>query len=354
MITYRARLDVADELALYLAGLLNAERRRRGTGRGRRALSTFKQAVLGLRWFRDRTAIPALARDNDISRATGYRYIDEVIEVLAAQAPDLHHALRQAKSDGATYLILDGKLFPCDRLTEKTTSVKGTPIDRWYSGKHHRQGGNIQALTTPDGFPIWVSPVEPGSVHDITAADHHALGALYWAASQLDLPTLADGGYQGTGAGVHTLIKRSKTGKGRPLSTDNHAYNQALRSLAAPANADSPSSPDAGAPSTTSQPAPAKSATSSKLHSSSPTTNTAKPTEITSMKTFPFFPPALRGRIVSTCGAVASRPPQNSRNSSPQAPNNFGNLRGPDLDPTAPHGSDWPMSKGRGRKEMCN
>jgi hypothetical protein len=234
VITYRASLDVADELALYLSGLLNAERRRRGTGRGRRALSTFKQAVLGLRWFRDRTAIPALARDNDISRATGYRYIDEVIEVLAAQAPDLHQALRRAKTDGAAYVILDGKLFFCDRLGEKATSVKGTMIDRWYSGKHHRQGGNIQAVTTPDGFPIWVSPVEPGSVHDITAAEHHALGTLYWAASQLNLPTLADGGYQGTGAGVHTLIKRSKTGKGRPLSLDNRTYNQALRSLRGP------------------------------------------------------------------------------------------------------------------------
>ncbi|MEB3372462.1 transposase family protein [Saccharopolyspora mangrovi] len=233
MITYRARLDVADELALYLAGLLNAERRRRGTGRGRRALSTFKQAVLGLRWFRDRTAIPALARDNNISRATGYRYIDEAIEVLAAQAPELHQALRKARNDGAWYVILDGKLFSCDRLSEKTTSVKGTEIDRWYSGKHREQGGNIQALTTPEGFPIWVSPVEPGSVHDITAAEHHVLGALYWAASQLDLPTLADGGYQGASAGVHTTIKHSKTGQRRPLDVDNRTYNLILRSLRA-------------------------------------------------------------------------------------------------------------------------
>lgn len=37
----------------------------------------------------------ALARDCGISRATGYRYLDEVIEVLAAQAPDLHEALQR-------------------------------------------------------------------------------------------------------------------------------------------------------------------------------------------------------------------------------------------------------------------
>ncbi|SDY99808.1 hypothetical protein SAMN05216215_10427 [Saccharopolyspora shandongensis] len=70
MITYRATLDVADELAHDLGRLLTEERRRRGTPLGRRALSPLKQAVMGLRWFRDRTAIPALARDNNISRAS--------------------------------------------------------------------------------------------------------------------------------------------------------------------------------------------------------------------------------------------------------------------------------------------
>lgn len=42
--------------------------------------------------------------------------------------------------------------------------------DLWYSGKHRRHGGNIQVLTDPTGYPVWVSDVEPGSVHDITAA----------------------------------------------------------------------------------------------------------------------------------------------------------------------------------------
>ena len=133
MITDRASLDVADELALYLSGLLADERRRRRTPLDRRVLSTFKQAVMGLRWFRDRTAIPARARDNDLSPATGYRYIDEVIDVLAAQAPDLHQALRQAKTDGAAYVILDGKLSPATDSARKPPAPKaprstgGTP-----------------------------------------------------------------------------------------------------------------------------------------------------------------------------------------------------------------------------------
>ncbi len=111
MIAYRAMLDLPRELAQYVGRLLHAERRRRGTRKRSRALTCFYQAVFALRWFRDNRDITALARDHGISRATGYRYLDEVITVLAAQAPDLHEALQQAKDDGATHVILDGKLF---------------------------------------------------------------------------------------------------------------------------------------------------------------------------------------------------------------------------------------------------
>ncbi|WP_190824290.1 transposase family protein [Saccharopolyspora pogona] len=220
-------------MVLFLSKLLAGERRRKGTRKGRRALTTFWQAVLVLRWFRDRTDTTKLARDHGVARATGYRYVDEGIEALAAQAPDLHDALQRAKDNGDAYLILDGKNFSSDRLGEKTTSAKDTEIDLWYSGKTREQAGNIQALTDPDGFPLWVSDVEPGSVHDITAAENHVLGALYWAYSQLDLPTLADGGYQGAGAGVLTPIKHPKTSKGRPLDVDNQTYNKLLRGLRA-------------------------------------------------------------------------------------------------------------------------
>lgn len=229
MIAYRAMLDVPRALVQYLGRLLQAERRQRGTRRSSRALSCFQQAVFGLRWFRDNRDIPALARDHGISRATGYRYLDEVIGVLAAQAPDLHEALQRAKDNGARHVILDGKLFSSDRWGEKTTSTKGNQIDLWYSGKAHEPGGNIQALSAPDGFPLWVSEVEPGSTHDLTAAREHVLGALYWAASQLDLPTLADGGYDGSGIGVFTPVKQPADGQ--VLDVNTRTYNALLRGL---------------------------------------------------------------------------------------------------------------------------
>jgi len=194
VIIYRATLDVPGELAKFLARLLLAERRRRGTPRGSRALTCFWQAVLGLRWFRDRTSADALARDHGVSRATAYRYLDEVISVLADQAPDLRGALERARDQGFSHMILDGKIIVSDRCKEPALSVKGEVIDLWYSGKAHCHGGSIQAVMAPTGFPLRVSGAEPGSVHDITAARIHALPARYQAAAA-GLRTLADPGY---------------------------------------------------------------------------------------------------------------------------------------------------------------
>lgn len=74
--------------------------------------------MLGLRWFRQDVDIRALGRDHGVSRATAYRYVDEVIEVLAAQAPDLHEALQYTQEQGMAYVILDGKVFSADRLLD--------------------------------------------------------------------------------------------------------------------------------------------------------------------------------------------------------------------------------------------
>jgi hypothetical protein len=228
VIAYRATLDVPRELVQFVARLLLAERHRRGTPKGSRALSCFWQAVLALRWFRDRTSPDALARDHGISRATAYRYLDEVIEVLASQAPDLRQALERARDEGFSHVILDGKVIPCDRCKEPAVSVKGEVIDLWYSGKAHTHGGNVQAVCAPDGFPLWVSDAEPGSVHDLTAARAHAFPSLYPAAAA-GLPTLADPGYDGAGIGI--LIPVKQPPDGRELDVNTRTRNALQRSL---------------------------------------------------------------------------------------------------------------------------
>lgn len=86
----------------------------------------------------------------------------------------------------------------------------------------------MQVLTGPHGYPEWVSPVEPGSTHDITAARAHALGALYPAAAA-GLKTLADKGYIGAGIGIMVPVKGSN------LAPDNRARNMLINAMRAPA-----------------------------------------------------------------------------------------------------------------------
>lgn len=100
LVTYVATLDVPRHVVEYLARLLTAHRRHLGTPRRSRVLGPFRQAVLVLRWFRERGCVHCLARDAGISQATGYRYLHEGIDVLAQQAPDLYEVLDRCRQEG--------------------------------------------------------------------------------------------------------------------------------------------------------------------------------------------------------------------------------------------------------------
>jgi hypothetical protein len=230
VIAYRAMVDVPRELVQYLGRLLAAERRACGTRTGTRALTCFHQALLVLAWFRKGEDLTLLGAGFGISRATAYRYRDEGIAVLAAQAQDLHTALWRVADDGWSHVILDGKLFDCDRLTETTVSIKGETIDAWYSGKHRDFGANIQAIMRPDGLPIWTSAALPGHLHDVTCARELGItAALNFSAADLHLPALADAGYESAGHGIKTPVKQPADGS--RLAPGNRSYNRLLRGL---------------------------------------------------------------------------------------------------------------------------
>ncbi len=206
MVSYRVTLDVPRDLILFVSGLLAVRRRQIGTRKGTRRLGCYRQALFGLAWFRDKRDIPRLGRGFGLPQSTAYRYLDEVIEVVAARAAGLRDALERALAEGTPYLILDGKVVGTDRYREKTVSRKGKTIDLWYAGKTHDFGGNIQALFYPSGIPLWVSDVLPGNVHDLAAARENVLGVLR---PFLDaMPVLADPGYEGAGHGVHVPVKK--------------------------------------------------------------------------------------------------------------------------------------------------
>jgi len=181
VITYPATLDVPEATAALLTDLLIVKRRRRGTGISARAASARDQALLVLRWFRDDADIKILARDIAVSVATGYRYLHEGIDVLAAHAPDLHQVFEQVRAEGWSHVTIDGTLIRTDRV-RMPNPVSGH--DLWYSGKHRAHGGNVQIVCDPTGFPVAISDAQPGSMHDLAAARATGfLGALYAAAA---------------------------------------------------------------------------------------------------------------------------------------------------------------------------
>jgi hypothetical protein len=61
---------------------------------------------------------------------------------------------------------------------------------------------------------------------------HAGLAAAYWAASQLNLPALAEAGHEGAGGGIYTPVKHPADG--HRLHADNRAYNRLLRAQRAP------------------------------------------------------------------------------------------------------------------------
>jgi hypothetical protein len=115
VIAYRATLDVPVRTVQRLAAWLATHRRQIGTRKGRRVLGCYRQAVMVLRWFRDDTSVRLLARDAGMGISTAYRYLHEGIDVLAAQAPDLHDVLDRARREGWSHVNLDGTL----RFTRK-------------------------------------------------------------------------------------------------------------------------------------------------------------------------------------------------------------------------------------------
>jgi hypothetical protein len=213
MLFYRAALPLSSKTLNFTAGVVR--RHRKAIGSRWRKLNPGQQALLVLAYLRKGETFDELAAGFGIGRTTAWRYVNEVIELLAARAPKLRQAITNAKRAGHAYVILDGTLIPVDRLA----------ADRpFYSGKHRKHGMNLQVIASPSGDILWVSGALPGSVHDKKAE---------WIWGVLDelekagLVTLADKGYQG-GAWAKVPYK----GRNKPESQKQ--ANRAHAKLRAP------------------------------------------------------------------------------------------------------------------------
>jgi hypothetical protein len=213
MLFYRAALPLSRKTLTFTAGIIR--RHRRAIGSAWRKLEPGRQALLVLAYLRKGETFAELAAGFGIGTATAWRYIQETVALLAARAPKLCKAVRDAKKAGYAYVIVDGTLIPVDRLA----------ADRpFYSGKHKRHGMNLQVIASPSGDILWVSGALPGSVHDKKAEWIWGVLAELEAAG---LVTLADKGYRGS-----TWAKIPYRGKDKPESQKE--ANRAHAKLRAP------------------------------------------------------------------------------------------------------------------------
>ena len=213
MLFYRAALPLSTKTLNYVAGIIR--RCRKALGSRWRKLNPARQALLVLAYLRKGETFADLAAGFGVGVATAWRYVDETAGLLAARAPKLRKAARDARNRGFAYVVVDGTLIAVDRVA----------ADRpFYSGKHKRHGMNLQVISSPDGEILWVSGPLPGSVHDKKA---EWIWGVIDELAAAGLVVLADKGYQGA---AHAKVPYR--GKNKPESQKE--ANKAHAKLRAP------------------------------------------------------------------------------------------------------------------------
>ncbi|CAL9398670.1 transposase family protein [Streptomyces sp. enrichment culture] len=184
-LTYLCRLSLSTRTVSHLAALL---RRHLKLIRSRwRILPLGRSAVIVLAVLRHDQRLADMTGGNNVSESTVRRWRDELIGLLAAQAPRLNRALKKVARQGGEVVLIDGTLIRTQRRTGKADR-------RNYSGKHRSHGLHFLALTDENGHLIWISAARPGRTHDNTSARHDHILAHLRAAG---LGALADLGFRG-------------------------------------------------------------------------------------------------------------------------------------------------------------
>ena len=124
--------------------------------------------------------------------------------------------MERVAAEGWSHVVLDGTVVESDRCAAQTTSSKGEQIDLWYSWLRGERldGGCVRTACRSRSAMVGPRP--------------HRRRENVLAALSAGLPTLADGGYDGAGQGVHP---GQTTPGGTPRAINNRAYDTLLRSL---------------------------------------------------------------------------------------------------------------------------
>jgi Helix-turn-helix of DDE superfamily endonuclease len=101
MLFYRAALPLSRKTLNYAAGIIR--RHLKSIGSRWRKLNPGQQALLVLAYLRKGETFAELAAGFGVGRTTAWRYVGETVALLAARAPKLRQAVREAKKAGWAY-----------------------------------------------------------------------------------------------------------------------------------------------------------------------------------------------------------------------------------------------------------
>jgi len=105
LLFYRAALPLSRQTLTYVAGIIR--RHRTAIGSCWRRLNPGGRALLVLAYLRKGDPFAELGAGFGVCTATAWRYVNETVGLLAARAPKLRRALRDAADAGYAYVVLD-------------------------------------------------------------------------------------------------------------------------------------------------------------------------------------------------------------------------------------------------------
>ncbi|MHA6757170.1 transposase family protein [Streptacidiphilus sp. PAMC 29251] len=225
-LVYQCRLPLSKSTIEHLADLLI--RRLKAIGSRWRSLPPRRIALIVLAVLRHDQRLADMAGGNGIAESTVRRWRDEMVLLLAGQAPRLDRALKKIVKRGGELVLIDGTLVPTRRRTGKDNKAN-------YSGKHHRHGLHFLALTDERGKLVWISAARPGRTHDATATRHDKIVEHLKAAG---LGALGDLGFIGVDKPKdpddQVIVTGYKATRYRKITTGQKTANRILAAGRAP------------------------------------------------------------------------------------------------------------------------
>jgi hypothetical protein len=137
MLFYPAALPLSSRTLIFVARIIR--RHRILIGSLWRKLNPGQQALLVLAYLRKGETFAELAAGFGVGTATAWRYVNETVALLAARAPKLRTAVRDAKKAGHAYVVVDGTLVPI-ALTVMSCGCPGRCLARCMTRRRSRSG----------------------------------------------------------------------------------------------------------------------------------------------------------------------------------------------------------------------